>query len=44
MARVPYDDLASRQYGLVTTTQLRGLGWTASQIRTTIRLRLLDEI
>ncbi|MDQ3106263.1 MAG: hypothetical protein M3Q68_00465 [Actinomycetota bacterium] len=33
MARNPYDRIASRQLGLVTTVQLRDLGWTRSQIR-----------
>ena len=33
MARNPYDKIASRQLGLVTMAQLRGLGWTRAQVR-----------
>jgi hypothetical protein len=33
MARHPYDRIASRQLGLVTTAQLYDIGWTRAQVR-----------
>ena len=44
MTRRPYDRSASRQLGLVTTAQLRALGWTRAQIRNAMRRGQFDVV
>ena len=44
MRRRPYDDVANRQLGLVTTAQLRDLAWTREQIRHAVRAGFLAPI
>ena len=44
MARKPYDHIATRQLGLVTTAQLRDLGWTRAQVRHAVSRGLLQVV